>query len=76
MKNDPRHEIIEIKYRSKAYLDEPFVLAQQASQVYYTPLPSRDRERKDWWAICKIKSRVVHYELDEEEEEFHLLECY
>ena len=26
--------------------------------------------------VCKIKSRVVHYELDEEEEESHLPECY
>ena len=47
MKIDLRHGITEIKYRSKAYFDEPFVLAQQASQVYYTPLPSRDRRRKD-----------------------------
>ena len=52
------------------------MLAQQASQVYYTPLPSRDRGRKDWWAVCKIKSRVVHYDLNEEEEEFHLPVCY
>ena len=47
MKIDPRHGITKIKYGSKAYFDEPFVLAQQASQVYYTPLPSRDRGRKD-----------------------------
>ena len=52
------------------------MLAQQASQVYYTPLPSRDRGRKDWWTVCKIKSRVVHYELNDEEEEFHLPVCY
>ena len=44
--------------------------------MYYTPLPSKDRGRKDWWAVCKIKSRVVHYELNEEEEEFHLPVCY
>ena len=44
--------------------------------MYYAPLPSRDRERKDWWTVCKIKSQVVHYELDEEEEESHLPKCY
>ena len=44
--------------------------------MYYTPLPSRDRGRKDWWAICEIKSRVVHYKLDEEEKESYLPECY
>ena len=26
--------------------------------------------------VCKIKSGVVHYELDEEEEESYLPECY
>ena len=56
MKIDLRYGITEIKYRSNAYFDEPFVLVQQASQVYYTLFPSRDRERKDWWAVCKIKS--------------------
>ena len=35
IKIDPWHGITEIKYGSKAYFDEPFVLAQQASQVYY-----------------------------------------
>ena len=47
MKVDPRYELIEIKYESKAYINEPFVLAVQAAQVYYTLFPSRKRERKD-----------------------------
>ena len=37
VKVDPRHRLIEIKHRSKVYVNEPFVLAQQAAQVYYTP---------------------------------------
>ena len=42
MKVDPRYGFIEIKYGSKAYINDPFVLAQQATQMYYTPFPSKD----------------------------------
>ena len=52
MKVDPWHELIEIKHESKAYVNNSFVLAQQTVQVYYTPFLSRERGRKDWWAIC------------------------
>ena len=68
MKVDPWHELIEIKHGSKAYVNEPFVLAAQTTQIYYTPFPLRKRGRKNWWVICKIKFRAVHYVLEEEEE--------
>ena len=71
MKVDPWHELIEIKHGLKAYVNDPFVLAQQIVQVYYTLFPSRKRERKYWWAVYKVKSRAVHYELKEEKEEPH-----
>ena len=35
--------------------------------MYYTTFPSRERGRKHWWAICKIKSRAVHYMLEKKE---------
>ena len=47
MKVDPQHGLIEIKHGSKAYINDPLVLAQQAAQVYYTPFLSRERGRKD-----------------------------
>ena len=72
MKIDPRHWLIEIKHGSKSYINNPFVLAQQAVQVYYTPFPSRERGRKDWWTAYKVKSRAVHYELEEEKKELYL----
>ena len=37
MKVDPQNGLIKIKYGSKAYINEPFVLVAQAAQVYYTP---------------------------------------
>ena len=70
-----RHKLIKIKHGSKAYVNDPFVLAQKVTQVYYTPFPSRKRERKDWWAICKIKFWAIHYALKEEEEP-QLPECF
>ena len=72
MKVDPRHEFIEIKHRSKAHVNDPLVLSQQTVQVYYTPFLSKERERKDCWAVYKVKSRVIHYEPEQKEEEPHL----
>ena len=45
MKVDPWHRLIEIKHRSKAYVNEPFMLAQQATQVYYTLFSTKEREK-------------------------------
>ena len=67
MKVDKRHGIIEIKHGSKAYVNEPFVLAAQAAQVYYTHFASKEKGRNDWWAVCKTKSRAIQYALEEEE---------
>ena len=76
MKIDPQHGLIEIIHISKAYVNNPFVLAQQAVQVYYTPFPSRKRGRKDSQAVCKVKSRAIHYELEKEKKESHLSEYF
>ncbi|KAK4389777.1 hypothetical protein Sango_2314700 [Sesamum angolense] len=53
--------------------DEPFILAQQACQVYYTEYPSMKRDKIDWMAVCKTKARRVEshwtnvaYQIDEE----------
>ena len=48
IKIDLRYGLIEIKHGSKVYINEPFVLAQQAVQVYDTLFPSREGERNDW----------------------------
>ena len=45
-----------IKKRFNKY--EPFVLAVQASQVYYCEYPGRTGLRMDWKAVCKIKARA------------------
>ena len=68
MKVDLWDRLIEIKYGSKAYVNDPFMPTQQAVQMYYTLFLSRKRGKKDWWAVCKVKSRVIHYVLEKKEE--------
>ena len=59
MKVDPRYELIEIKHGSKVYVNEPFVLAQQVVQVYYTPFLSREREKgKNSGPYTKLSLRL------------------
>ncbi|GJU30990.1 transposase, Ptta/En/Spm [Tanacetum coccineum] len=65
---DNKHNIVDIKYKSRLINDEPFVLASQVEQVYYAPYPSMTKDLKDWWVVVKTKSRSM-YELEECENE-------
>ncbi|GKV32419.1 hypothetical protein SLEP1_g41030 [Rubroshorea leprosula] len=52
------YEIVDVNPRFKLSTGEPFCLASQAQQVYYTPyLATTDRTTRGWLATCKIKSR-------------------
>lgn len=53
----PRFGLVEINSKRKLSTNDSFILASQAQQVYYTHFPSRNRERRDWMAVCKIKAR-------------------
>ena len=66
IRNDTTHGIVELKHKSKLNTYEPFILATQAQQVYYTSYPScTNKERNDWWVVCRVKSRLFSdYELD------------
>ncbi|KAI3509243.1 hypothetical protein L1887_24368 [Cichorium endivia] len=78
VKVDRKHNLVDIKFKSRLRNDDPFVLASQVEQVYYAPYPSM-KDLKDWWAVVKTKPRGV-YELrqrvseeendDDEEEQF------
>ncbi|KAL0401327.1 UNVERIFIED_CONTAM: hypothetical protein Slati_4162600 [Sesamum latifolium] len=60
MKVHPRyHLVVQVKFKKVYQKNEPFILAQQAVQVYYTEYPSMKRDKVDWMAICKIKARRV-----------------
>lgn len=56
---DKLYGIVELKHKSKLNAYEPFILAEQAQQVYFTKYPtSKNKERSDWWAVCKVKARL------------------
>jgi len=61
-----QHNIIEVKHTRKYEAYDPFIIAQNAKQVYYAPYPLR-RDKSDWWVVIKTKpmGRVeVENELD------------
>ncbi|KAK6786213.1 hypothetical protein RDI58_014738 [Solanum bulbocastanum] len=61
-----QHNIIEVKHTKKYEAYDPFIIAQNAKQVYYAPYPLH-RDKSDWWVVIKTKpmGRVeVENELD------------
>ncbi|KAL0358497.1 UNVERIFIED_CONTAM: hypothetical protein Sangu_0699100 [Sesamum angustifolium] len=73
MKVHPHYHLVDVNFKRVYQKDEPFILAQQAVQVYYTEYPSMKRDKIDWMAVCKTKARRVEshwtnvaYEIDEE----------
>ena len=55
----PKYNIVEVNHQRRFNKYEPFVLAQQATQVYYSPYPSLRCDRADWWVVNKIKARAI-----------------
>ncbi|XP_057739900.1 uncharacterized protein LOC130957009 [Arachis stenosperma] len=46
-------------YKSRLQSNEPFVLAEQAQQVYYTKYPHNGyKSSGEWWAACKVRAKV------------------
>jgi hypothetical protein len=62
VKADGTYGLIDVKHRSKLHSNEPFVLAEQAQQVYYTKYPSTKKSVDEWWAACKVKNRLFFEE--------------
>ncbi|XP_050238000.1 uncharacterized protein LOC126687481 [Mercurialis annua] len=52
-----RYNMVDVNHRRRYNKYEPFILAEQAGQVHYLPYPSKRRDKKDWWAVCRIKAR-------------------
>ena len=55
----PRYKLVDVNHKKKYPRFDPFVLAQQAIQVYYTPYPSTKRDIRDWWTVFKVRARHV-----------------
>lgn len=59
MRVHDKYDLIDIN-QSKLYRkNDPFILAQQAIQVYYPPYPSAKRDRANWWAVCRTKAQSI-----------------
>ncbi|KAD4585348.1 hypothetical protein E3N88_22949 [Mikania micrantha] len=62
---DPKTHIVDVKPTTIGCIDDPFILASQAQQVYYVSYPSNAKELKGWLAVVKTTPRGV-YELSHE----------
>ncbi|GJV40538.1 transposon, En/Spm-like, transposase-associated domain protein [Tanacetum coccineum] len=59
VKVNAKHKLVDIKYRSRGCIFDPFILAYQAQQVYYATYPSITKDLKDWWAVVKAMPRGI-----------------
>nr|KAJ0224415.1 hypothetical protein LSAT_V11C100046100 [Lactuca sativa] len=66
-----KNKLFDVKPTSRIQTNDPFCLASQAEQVFYTPYPAVTDELKDLWAVVKTKPRGV-YEVTEAETEVAL----
>ena len=55
----PTYNLIEIKHTSRYHKYDPFILAKQALQVYYSSFPSLKRDKADWSTVFKTKPRFT-----------------
>lgn len=53
----PKYGFVDVNLSRIYKTDEPFVLVQQATQVYYVGYPGSKRNRVDWIAACTTKAR-------------------
>ncbi|KAL0345641.1 UNVERIFIED_CONTAM: hypothetical protein Sradi_4395400 [Sesamum radiatum] len=59
MKVHPRYHFIDVNFKKVYQKNEPFILTQQAVQVYYMEYPSMKKDKVDWMIVCKTKARRV-----------------
>nr|GEZ42574.1 hypothetical protein [Tanacetum cinerariifolium] len=57
MKVHKGYNLVDVNHKRRFNKYEPFILASQSSQVYYTSYPSLRRDKVDWWALSKAKPR-------------------
>ncbi|KAK9050828.1 hypothetical protein SSX86_030202 [Deinandra increscens subsp. villosa] len=55
-----KNKLVDVKPKSRLQTNDPFILASQAEQVFYTPYPAGKSDLKDLWAVVKTKPRGVY----------------
>ncbi len=69
----PRYKLVDVHIGRFYRKYDPFVLASQASQVYYLSYPSLRQNMKDWRAVCKVRSKQFEetaFQLEEKSTDF------
>ncbi|XP_065857933.1 uncharacterized protein [Euphorbia lathyris] len=54
-----RYNIVEVNTKRSYKKYEPFILALQATHVYFVPYPSTRRDKIDWAVACTVKPKGV-----------------
>ncbi|GLU23261.1 hypothetical protein SLE2022_392830 [Rubroshorea leprosula] len=67
---DQKHRLVDINPNRKLRTYEPFILTSQAKQVYYTPYPSHNSNRKGWLVALKCKAKSI-IEMPDKQEDQH-----
>ncbi|KAL0367433.1 UNVERIFIED_CONTAM: hypothetical protein Sradi_3633400 [Sesamum radiatum] len=57
VKIHPKYHLVDVNHKRLYQKYEPFILAQQAIQVYYAQYPSLRRDKVDWMNVCRTKAR-------------------
>ncbi|GKC92947.1 G-patch and R3H domain-containing protein [Tanacetum coccineum] len=60
IKVDGKRGLVDINIKSKLGGNDPFMLAEQAQQVYYTTYPVRKISRIEWLGVCKTIARSTY----------------
>jgi hypothetical protein len=55
-----KNKLVDVKPTSRLQSDDPFILASQAEQVFYTPYPAMTSDTKNVWAVVKTKARHIY----------------
>lgn len=65
------HGLVDVAYKLRMSLNDPFILPWQAQHIYCTKYPSK--KRKYWWAVFKIrKKHIIDKEIEYQEDEASL----
>ncbi|XP_076939329.1 uncharacterized protein LOC143607978 [Bidens hawaiensis] len=55
-----KNKLVDVKHKSRLKSYDPYILASQAEQVFYTSYPAVTSDTKDLWAVVKTKARHVY----------------